>query len=184
VTDPVLWFLNRGTGVVLLVLLTATVCLGVLATRRTFHPLWPRFVTQELHRALSAVSVVVLAGHVVAAVVDEYVDIRWWQALVPFGATYRPLYLSLGTLALDLLALVVLTSLARGRLGERTWRRVHGSAYLAWAASVVHGIGIGTDVASSWFVRLTVGCVAAVGVATLVRLGSAVRARRDPAVAR
>ena len=53
-TSPLLWYLNRGTGVVLLVLFTATVVLGVLATGRSTTPLWPRFVTQGLHRSLAA----------------------------------------------------------------------------------------------------------------------------------
>ena len=183
-SDPVLWFLNRGTGVVLLALLTATTVLGVLSTRRGFHPWWPRFVTQELHRALAGISVVVLAGHVAAAVVDEYVDIRWWQAVLPFGATYKPLYLSLGALGLDLLALVVLTSLVRGRLSERTWRVVHRAAYASWAVSVVHGVGMGTDVVSPWFVWLTVTCVVLVAVATLARLAAVVLDRRRAVVAR
>ena len=183
-TDPILWFLGRGTGVVLLALFTATTVLGVLSTRRAFHPLWPRFVTQELHRALSGVSVVVLGGHVAAAVVDEYVDIRWWQAILPFGATYKPVYLSLGALALDLLVLVVLTSLVRGRLPERTWRVVHRAAYASWAVAVVHGVGMGTDAVSAWFVWLTVTCVALVAVATVARVVAAVIDRRHAAVAR
>src|SRR4051812_21139442 len=56
-TSPLLWYLNRGTGVVLLVLFSATVVLGVLATGRSATPLWPRFVTQGLHRSLAALSV-------------------------------------------------------------------------------------------------------------------------------
>ena len=66
-----------------------------------------------------------LVAHVVTAVVDKYVDIRWWQALVPVGATYEPLWLGLGTLSLDLVAAVTVTSLLRTRLGHRSWRTVH-----------------------------------------------------------
>ena len=180
-TDPVLWFLNRGTGIVLLALLTVTTLLGILSTGRAFHPMWPRFMTQELHRAVAAVSVLLLCGHVVSAVVDEYVDIRWWQAVVPFGATYRPLYLSAGALALDLLALAVATSLVRSRMRERPWRIIHRGAYVAWAVSVFHGVGMGTDVATPWFVRLTMTCVALVALAAAVRLGVALLARRHRA---
>ncbi len=169
-TSPLLWYLGRGTGVVLLVLMTLTTVLGVLATGRSFHPSWPRFVTQSLHRALAGTSVLLLVVHVVSAVVDEYVDIRWWQALVPWGATYRPLYLSLGTLALDLIVLVVVTSLLRAHLSEGLWRAVHLTSYAAWGLSVVHGLGIGTDTALSWFALLTWSCVAAVAVAGLARV--------------
>ena len=69
-TSPLLWYLNRGTGVVLLIAFTATVVLGVLATGRSATPLWPRFVTQGLHRSLAALSVFMLVAHVVSAVVE------------------------------------------------------------------------------------------------------------------
>jgi methionine sulfoxide reductase heme-binding subunit len=169
-TSPLLWYLNRGTGVVLLVVFTATVVLGVLATGRSATPLWPRFVTQGLHRSLAALSVFMLAAHVMSAVVDSFVDIRWWQSFVPFGATYEPLWLAMGAIALDLIAVVVATSLARSRVPHKVWLVVHLSTYAAWVSAVVHGIFIGTDSAEGWMVSVYIGCVAAVGLAVLARL--------------
>ncbi len=181
-TSPLLWYLNRGTGVVLLVVFTLSVVLGVLATGRAATPLWPRFVTQGLHRTLAALSVLLLTAHALSAVVDEYVDIRWWQALVPVGASYQPLWLGLGTLALDLTLVVVATSLARSRMPHRAWFLVHLTTYAAWVAGVAHGIGIGTDAARGWMVLITAGCVAAVGVATLARVVAVARAGRTSRV--
>ena len=176
--SPLLWYLNRGTGVVLLVLFTATVVLGVLATGRSATPLWPRFVTQGLHRTLAALSVLLLAAHVVSAVVDQYVDIRWWQAVVPFGGTYEPVWLALGAVSLDLLALVVATSMARSRVPHRVWFLVHLGSYAAWASAVVHGVFIGTDSTKGWMVTITLGCVAAVALAVLARLVAVLHGRR------
>lgn len=178
-TTPVLWYLNRGTGISLIVVFSLTVVLGVLATGRSTSPLWPRFVTQGLHRTLAALSVLLLASHAVSAVVDEYVDIRWWQAVVPFGATYQPVWLGLGTLALDLTLVVVATSLARGHLPHSAWFLVHVMTYAAWAAGVVHGFGIGTDAARGWMAAITLGCVASVAAAVAAR-GVDLRRRRPP----
>lgn len=174
IEGPLLWYLNRGTGFVLLGLFTATTVLGVLATGgRAGRGLLPRFVTQGLHRNLALLSVVMLAAHVTTAVVDSYVDIRWWQAFVPYvGSTYQPMWLGLGALALDLVAVVTVTSLLRTRLRNRSWRAVHLLAYAGWVASVAHGLGIGTDVrqGADW-ARLTVAvCVALVGAAVALRL--------------
>jgi sulfoxide reductase heme-binding subunit YedZ len=177
VTSPLLWYLNRGTGVVLLVVFTLTVLLGVLATDRSMSPWWPRFVTQGLHRALAALSVLLLLAHAVSAVVDEYVDIRWWQAVVPFGADYEPTWMALGAVALDLTAVVVATSLARARLPHRMWFAVHLTTYLAWAAGVVHGIGIGTDSRTPWLAGTTAACAAGVVLAGTVRGVAVLRAR-------
>ncbi len=169
-SSPLLWYLNRATGAVLLVAFSLTVVLGILATGRRFSPLWPRFVTQGLHRALAGVTLALLAAHVASAVIDEYVDIRWWQAVVPFGATYRPLFLGLGAVALDLLVVVGVTSLLRRHIPHRVWRAVHLSSYLAWAVSVVHGLGIGTDSAKLWSLALTAVCVGAVIASAAARL--------------
>lgn len=180
-TSPLLWFLNRGTGVVLLVVFTLTTVLGVLATGRATSAWWPRFVTQGLHRTLSALSVLLLLAHAVVAVVDEFVDIRWWQVVVPFGGTYRPLWLGLGALSLDLTALLVATSLTRRWVSHRAWVLVHRSAYLAWLLGVVHGIGIGTDTSRSWLAVTDLACLALVGLVAAARgvaVSRGLRARR------
>ncbi len=169
-SDPaLLWYLNRATGTVLLVLFTVVVVLGVLATFGRAGRGVPRFLTQAFHRNLSLLAVALLVAHVSSAVLDTFVDIRWWQAVVPFGASYRPVWLGLGAVALDLIALVVATSLLRTRLGHRSWRGVHLLSYVAWAAAVVHGIGIGTDASTDWSRVLTIACIGAVALVVAVR---------------
>ena len=177
-SSPLLWYLNRGTGVVLLVVFTLTVLLGILATHRSSSTWWPRFVSQGLHRTLAALSVLLLVGHAATAVVDEYVDIRWWQAVVPGGAEYERLWMACGAIALDLTAVVVATSLARSRLSHRAWSVIHLTTYLAWLAGVVHGIGMGTDASTPWLTAVTAACVAAVALAAMIRLLAVARTRR------
>jgi sulfoxide reductase heme-binding subunit YedZ len=182
---PFLWYLNRGTGFVILGLFTLAVVLGVLATGGRAGRGLPRFVTQSLHRNLALLSVVMLGVHVTTAVVDSYVDIRWWQALVPYaGSTYEPVWLGLGTLALDLFVVVAVTSAVRTRLPHRSWRAVHLLAYAGWVAAVVHGLGIGTDVRADtpWADLVVAVCVGTVATAvalrvTLLGVGRAQRGR-------
>ena len=45
-----LWYLTRATGLVALVLLTASMSFGLLASVRYQRPAWPRFVTAGLHQ--------------------------------------------------------------------------------------------------------------------------------------
>lgn len=172
IEGPLFWYLNRATGIVLLVLLTASVVLGVLSMGGRPGRGLPRFVSQALHRNIALLSVLMLVAHVVTAVVDEYVDIRWWHALVPVGATYEPLWLGLGTLSLDLMVVVTVTSLLRTRLPHRAWRTVHLLSWLAWASAAAHSVGIGTDLAapSGLAVVPAAVCLAAVLAAVAVRL--------------
>lgn len=175
---PLLWYLNRSTGLVVLALLTVTAVLGVLNTGSGGR-LLPRLVGQALHRNLALWSVTLLALHVTTAVVDTYVDIRWWQAFVPWvGATYLPLWLGLGTVALDVMVLVTVTSLVRARMRHRSWRLLHLLAYVAWGIAVAHGVGIGTDLRHPGWERNAVwASVALVGAMVLVR-ATGVSARR------
>jgi len=172
---PMLWFANRGTGVVLLLLLTLSTVLGVLSTARVSPRIWPRMLSQGLHRNVSMLAVTFLAAHVVTAVVDTFVDIRWWQAFVPFGGTYKPVWLGLGALSLDLLIAVTVTSLLRHRMSHRPWRAVHVLAYAAWGMGLLHGIQIGTDSPSAWDAALNYGCIGVVSVAVIARVGVVAR---------
>ncbi|MDQ1536363.1 MAG: hypothetical protein QOE58_756 [Actinomycetota bacterium] len=174
---PALWFANRGTGFVLLVLLTFSMMLGVLSTSRMSPRLWPRMLTQGLHRNVSMLAVTFLGAHVVTAVVDTFVDIRWWDAFVPFSGTYKPVWLGYGTLSLDLLIAVTATSLLRHRMSHRPWRSIHLLAYVSWGMGLLHGLQIGTDAGAAWGVALNYGCVGAVALSVLVRCGLLVRPR-------
>lgn len=192
---PVLWFLNRATGISLLVLLSASVALGVLALRGRAAGdgggRVPRFVTQALHRNLALGATALLAAHVVTAVGDEYVDIRWWDALLPWGGKYEPLWLALGTLSLDLMVAITVTTALRGRLGHRSWRVVHVTSWAAWLSGTVHGVMIGTDLRSpddwaSWSIAPTASGIGLVLLAlayrVLARPRPAARATPAPAV--
>ncbi|MEP7091639.1 MAG: ferric reductase-like transmembrane domain-containing protein [Nocardioidaceae bacterium] len=180
---PLLWYLNRSTGVTLMVLLTLTTALGILSAREGRRRLVPGIVTQGLHRNLALFSLVLLLAHVATAVTDTFVDIRWWQAVSPVGATYKPFWLGAGSLALDVMLLIVVTSLLRDRIPHRLWRAVHWLSYLAWASAMVHGAGIGTDQPTAWGRWTGIGCLAAVAAAAALRVVADARATRDPSLA-
>jgi hypothetical protein len=157
-----LWYATRATGVVALVLLTATVALGVAGTARFDTPRWPRVITARLHRNLSLLAVAFVAAHVLTTVLDSYAPIGWLAAVVPFTSPYRTLWLSLGTVASDLLLAVVVTSLLRARLGYRAWRAVHWAGYACWPVALWHALGTGTDSKLPWLLALDAACLAAV----------------------
>ncbi|MGW3291855.1 ferric reductase-like transmembrane domain-containing protein [Streptomyces sp. NPDC001002] len=181
-SSEILWYANRATGAVCLVLFTVVVLLGIAVRLSTRLPGLPRFGTVSLHRSLSLSAMAFLALHIAFAVIDSYVDITVVDVIVPFASNYQPLWLGLGTVALDLMLAVVITSLLRARMGHRAWRAVHWLAYASWPVALVHGIGIGTDTGADWMTWLTVSCVAAVVAAVGIRLAHSARAaRRTPA---
>lgn len=163
--DTFLWYTTRGAGAVSVVLLTAVVVLGILATVRAQSPNWPLFLTTGLHRNIALTTLVFLVLHIVTAVVDPFTNLGWAAAIVPFSSYYRTFWLGLGVIAFELLVAIVVTSLVRGLLGLRTWRLIHWLTYAAWPIGIVHGFGTGTDVWSAWFIVLNAVCVGVVVIA-------------------
>ena len=118
----VMWYANRGTGVVLVALLTVSTVLGVLSTARAGTSRWPRFATQGLHRNVSLLSMIMLLAHVATPVLDDFTDLVWYQAAVPFGGSFvakERLPMALGAAGFDLLVVITITSLVRAFLLER-----------------------------------------------------------------
>jgi sulfoxide reductase heme-binding subunit YedZ len=169
-----LWYLNRSTGVVLVAVLTLSTVLGVLSASGAGSR-WPRFARQALHRNVSMVACALLVAHAVTPVVDTYVNhyapISWIDTLVPFVSSYQPLATGLGTLSLDLLVVVMISSVARRRFGHRAWFSLHLLSYAAWALGLVHGFIEGTDARTTWGLGVTVGALLAVTAALVARPG-------------
>ncbi len=165
-----LWYVTRATGLVSLVLLTGTVLLGLLVTGNFTSARWPRYLTRGLHQNVSLLVLVFLALHIAATVLDTYTSISLTAAFIPFASPYKAAWLSLGAVALDLLIALTVTSLVRGRMGYRTWRRLHWLAYACWPVAVAHGLGTGTDRSATWVIALTLGCVGCVAVAAVWRV--------------
>ena len=179
-----LWYFARGSGLVSLVLLTVVVALGIGArSGRTAFGL-PRFAVSLLHRNAALLALCLIAGHVVSLFFDPYAQLRLIDLAVPFLGAYRPFWLGLGTLALDLVLALVVTSLFRERLGARTWRAVHWLAYLCWPVALLHGLQTGTD-GGTWWLRAVAGlCAATVAAAVAWRLTPSVNRRRGRAARR
>ena len=164
------WFITRGSAVVALILLTITVALGVASVKRIETAGVPRFVINAVHRNASLFAVVFLAIHVVTAVLDTYVHTRIIDAFIPFGAAYRPFWMGLGAISLDLFGAVLVTSLLRRRIGYRAWRATHWLAYASWPVALLHTLGTGSDVSTTWMRVVTGVCVAVVAASVLTRL--------------
>ena len=157
-----LWYMTRATGLVSLVLLSATVVLGIVASVGWTTERWPRFLSQSMHRNLSLFCIALIAVHVATTVADGYVPIGLLDTLVPFRTPYRPLWVGLGAVALDMLLAVAITSGFRKRIGVRAWRGVHWLAYLCWPIALLHGLGSGSDTRLSVALFVNIICVISV----------------------
>jgi len=159
ITGSALWYASRATGVVSLVLFSLVAILGILVNRQGRLPGLPRFAVTGLHRNLSMLTVAFLGMHIVTAIADGYVQIPWLATVVPFSSSYERLWIGLGTVAIDLMAALIVTSLLRDRLRPAVWRAVHWLAYVCYPVIIVHSLGASNDLRSGWLLTLTMATV-------------------------
>jgi sulfoxide reductase heme-binding subunit YedZ len=172
-----LWYASRATGVVALLLLSAVMILGMLVSRSGRLPGLPRFGASTLHRNLALLSVAFVAVHVITAIADPYVTIGIAAAIIPFTSRYETWWLGLGAVSIDVIIALIVTSLARARIGRRTWRAVHWLAYLSWPVAFAHSLGSSPDLRRGGLVYLAIGCALAVGAALAWRIATSAGGR-------
>jgi sulfoxide reductase heme-binding subunit YedZ len=170
VNSTYLWYATRATGIVSLLLLTLSMVLGLVTTGRARARNWPGFAQQELHRRVSIMAVVFLAIHVLTSILDTYVHIGWLAIVVPFSSPYSRFWVGLGTIALDLMVAVFVSSLLRAHMRPGVWRGIHWLAYASWPIALAHTFGLGTDSREHWVIALGGLCVLSVGGVLVWRL--------------
>jgi len=180
-TATVAWlrgFLEFYSGVFALLAMTATVVAGVVAAQHAV-PARFRIFVQAAHRATALMTVGFLVAHILLKVMEAHAGVL--DILVPFlGGQDRTFWVGLGTIASDLLILVMATGVMRGRfVGNRRpwlWRSLHGLAYAMWPLGILHGLLAGRS--PTWWVTASyVVCFVFVAVAALARLPRIVRNR-------
>lgn len=169
-------FLLFYAGVFALVTLTASVGAGLTAADRVFMSPGGRIAAQAAHRAVSFAAVAFLAVHITVEVLAG--RSRPYDAVVPFLHPGRTFYLGLGTVASDLLIVIVVTGLLRGRFARARpawlWRALHAVAYLCWPLAIMHGLLAGRT--AKPYVDWSYGaCVAAVALALVFRVAAGPR---------
>jgi methionine sulfoxide reductase heme-binding subunit len=172
-----LWALGRGSGVAALVAFTLSLVLGILSrSGREFLGLG-RFGTNEVHRTAALTGVGLVTVHLVSLLLDPYAQLRIVDLALPFLGNYRPLWLGLGTLAVDLLVVITAVSLVRDKVGPRVFKAVHWATYALWPIALVHSFGTGTDAWSLWLDAIAVTCIAAVTSAVTWRISPSFEGR-------
>ncbi|MBC7559471.1 MAG: ferric reductase-like transmembrane domain-containing protein [Dermatophilaceae bacterium] len=183
-TGTVFWYASRATGVVSLVLFSVVAILGIMVNRQGRLPGLPRFAVTGLHRSLSLLTLAFLGTHIVTAIADGYAHIPWLSTIVPFTSGYERFWIGLGTVAIDLMAAVIVTSLLRTRLSPALWRAVHWLAYVCYPVVVVHSLGANKDLRSGWLLALTMATVfsvlTAIGYRILAAAATVPRPARVP----
>src|ERR1700685_541778 len=135
-------FMLFYAGVFALLGLTGSVLVGLIATDRVFLTPGHRVLAQAVHRAFSFGALAFLVIHIVTEILAQRVHVI--DAFIPFLSPFRTFYIGLGTIASDLILLIVVSSILRKRFTAHgrawRWRAIHYSAYAAFVLGVLHGL--------------------------------------------
>jgi hypothetical protein len=174
-------FMLFYSGVLALVALTTAVGVGIVATDRIVMTPGHRVIAQAVHRAVSFGALAFLITHIVLEILAHRSHVI--DAVVPFLAQGRRFYIGLGTIASDLIVVLIITGIARGRFASRrpwTWRAIHAVAYLAWPFAIVHGLLAGRR--AHPYVDWSYGaCLALVALALMIRFVATIRSQQEKA---
>ena len=173
-------FLLKYSGVFALLALTGSVCMGVVATNRIIMTPGHRVLAQAVHRATSFGALAFLAIHIVLEITAKHLEesttqhVHVLDAFIPFLSQYRTFYMAEGTIASDIIVLLVVTGILRRRFTSSgnawKWRAIHYLSYAALILGVLHGLLAGRKAIGS-FVYWSYGIVILlVALAVLVRI--------------
>lgn len=143
--DLFFWMVARATGVAAFVALAIAVFSGVALRTSVLDWLAKNRPMRELHELATALWLPLGAIHLIALLVDKTARIDPVDLVIPFGVSYGPLAVGLGTIAFDLFVLVTITSWMKRAIEQRTWSWIHRTSYVAFGLTFAHAILSGTD---------------------------------------
>jgi sulfoxide reductase heme-binding subunit YedZ len=168
--DPTFWILARASGLTAYVLLTLSVLAGLVLKSRPFGRALNAAAVTDTHRFLATLGLGAVGLHALTLVLDSTIRVSLPALVVPGLVSYRPLWVALGVLSVDLMMLVIVSFPMRKRIGMKAWRRLHWATYALFGMATIHGLAAGTDTSAPWAFALYLGAVGSVVFATAWRV--------------
>ena len=135
--------LTAYAGLLAIGLLTLNLLLGLLLSTR-YNPVasWPhqRLPLYDVHNWTGYVALAVVLVHPVLLLFSATAKFGWLDIVLPLWAPEQPIINTIGAFAAYALIFVVVTSYFRNRIGIRTWKVMHYTAYAVTVAFLAHSI--------------------------------------------
>jgi hypothetical protein len=160
------WVAARALGVVAYLLLFLEVGLGLILSHPRNASEWRK--TKQVfpwHEMLTVFTGAFLILHIALLAVDPFASVGIVGALVPGFATFRPVAVGLGTVALYALIFTAATAKWTRLLPSGWWLKVHRFAAVTFLLTWAHAVLAGTDGGALTPLYLVTGGAIVAGVA-------------------
>ena len=144
-SDLEFWFIARITGLSAFAVLSLAVLSGEALRTSVLDFLATNRALRRLHDFTTPLWIPLAFVHVVALVFDKTARIGVQDLVVPFQTGYGQLAIGLGTISLDIIVVVTMTSWLRSHMNNTAWTWIHRTAYVGFVAIFFHAALSGTD---------------------------------------
>jgi len=152
------WYTARAGGLIAYLLLWLATMWGVMMSSKMLKGALDATLVYGMHEFLPTLAMVFAGLHAVVLLGDAYIGFSLVDLLVPFAASYRPLWTGLGSVALYLSIALIASFYLKNLVNRKVWRAFHFTSYLAFVLAMAHGIMAGSDTANPavrWMYILT-----------------------------
>ncbi|HEV8535365.1 MAG TPA: hypothetical protein VGR87_06530 [Candidatus Limnocylindria bacterium] len=171
--DLFLWQLARASGLAAYAALCIAVLTGLAPRTQLLGFLATNRAVRALHDFTPWIVIPAALTHIVALLLDATARVSMFDVFVPFRMGYGTLAIGLGTLSLDLLVIVLVTTWLRKRMRNGAWQWFHRLSYVGFVTTFLHAVLSGTDLTSPVISALSWAAMLAVGYFSLERAGQA-----------
>jgi predicted ferric reductase len=139
-----IWTTTRAAGLAAYILLFFSMVFGILQGYPNLSAK-SKATLYTLHESTSWYGMLIAVLHGFVLLNDNYVGYSISEIFVPFTESDATLWNGLGTLALYLMVLLIVTSDLRNKINKKVWKAIHLLSIGSFAAALLHGIMMGTD---------------------------------------
>lgn len=170
------WVTCRAAGVAALILVSASVGVGLSMTGRLVRSSRGADL-RVIHEALSIAALAMIALHALSLLADSYFHPTIADLAIPFERNYREPYMGIGIIGGWATIVLGLSVYVRQVVRMPWWKVLHRCTVLAWVMSVVHALGEGSDRGEGWFIAVVVVTIVPTVVVIFIRVSAAGRPR-------
>lgn len=154
ISSHLFWVTCRAAGIAALVLVSASVGVGVALSGRLAKGSGSDL--RVAHEALSIAALAMIVLHVLTLLGDSYFHPSIADVAIPFERDYREPYMAIGIIGGWGTIVLGFSYYVRELIGIARWRILHRFTLLTWTLSVIHTLGEGSDGGAAWFIAVVV----------------------------
>jgi predicted ferric reductase len=170
-----LWVLARVSGLASFASLSVALLSGLALRTSVLDWVGTNRSLRSVHEYTTVLWMPLGALHIASLVLDDTARIRLLDLLVPFGAPVAvyglrgTIAIGLGTLTLELFAVVAITGWLKRRMSTGVWQWIHRLSYVAFGMLFLHALLGGSDFSDPLISALTWSVALLLGVLSLAR---------------